>query len=461
MTDDNFDFDKLVEAAAQRAEQKRQQHEANGADALPDADLARMNKDYAVVQIGGKTRVMWREESPVQKGCRIAVYAKLADFAAFHNREKKTVLVDGKLKQVGMGAWWISHPERTQYDGVVYAPNRSPVGKLNLWEGFACEPAKGGCGRYLDHLFHVVCRGNDEHCNYFLNFMAHNVQYPDRPGGVAVVLRGPEGAGKGIAIQNFGSLFGIHYRHVVQAAHLVGKFNAHLQHCSCLYADEAFFAGDRQHESTLKALITEPTLMIEQKGLDAYPAKNCIHLFTSSNNDWVVPAGAKARRFFMLDVSDKKLKDYDYFDQIIREWKDGGDAALLDLLLSRDISHFNIRDVPQTAALGEQKQFSRRGIDQFIEIVASQGELPCAHAGHANIAITSGEERGEGFYAASKKLVRDLGYSSAEVISRALKDWGCKKWRDAARRGIEFPPLGDLRKMFDERHGAQEWGGTE
>ena len=197
MTDDNFDFDKLVEAAAQRAEQKRQQHEANGADALPDADLARMNKDYAVVQIGGKTRVMWREESPVQKGCRIAVYAKLADFAAFHNREKKTVLVDGKLKQVGMGAWWISHPERTQYDGVVYAPNRSPVGKLNLWEGFACEPAKGGCGRYLDHLFHVVCRGNDEHCNYFLNFMAHNVQYPDRPGGVAVVLRGPEGGRQG------------------------------------------------------------------------------------------------------------------------------------------------------------------------------------------------------------------------------------------------------------------------
>ena len=54
----------------------------------------------------------------------------------------------------------------------------------------------------------------------------------------------------------------------MNAKHLVGHFNAHLQHCSVLFADEAFFAGDRSHESVLKGLITEETLLIEPKGVD-------------------------------------------------------------------------------------------------------------------------------------------------------------------------------------------------
>jgi Family of unknown function (DUF5906) len=460
MTDDNIDFDRLAEAVAQRVEEKRKAHETkgNGADTGPDPDLLEMNQKFSIVLIGGKTRVMWREESPVQKGCSVPVYSKISDFKTFHDRRRKPVIVHEKPKQLGLGTWWINHPERAQYDGVVYVPNRSTPGKINLWEGFAVKPAKGSCGRYLDHLHQITCNGDTEHCEYLLNFMAHNVQHPDRPGGVATVLRGDEGVGKGITIHTLGALFGTHYRHVVQAAHLVGKFNAHLQHCSCLYADEAFFAGDRQHESTLKALITEPTIMIEQKGIDAYSAPNCIHLYMSSNSDWVVPAGAKARRYFVLDVSDKKRENYGYFDQIRAEMDTGGDAALLDLLLCRDISDFNIRDVPQTDALSEQKRFSRRGIDQLIEIIAHRGELPCAHPEKANVAITSGEEEGKGFYAASKKLVRDLSYSSAAVIAKTLKDnWDCGPWKDTYRRGLKFPSLIELRQKFDERHGTQVW----
>jgi Mesyanzhinovviridae DNA primase len=466
MTDDSFDFDRLTEAAALRAEELRKASEnktANGADAAPDPHLIEMNDKYSVVQIGGKTRVVRFEESPVQKGCLVPIYSSLRDFKDFEDRRKKTIAVDGKSQIIGMGTWWIKQPDRAQYDGIVYAPNRETPGRLNLWKGFGCKPVKGGCGLYLSHLREIVCGGNETYYEYLMSYMAHNVQHPDCPGEVAIVLRGEEGAGKGILVKQFGPLFGAHYRHVVQAAHLVGKFNAHLQHCSCLYADEAFFAGERQHESVLKALITEPTLMIEQKGLDAFQARNCIHLYISSNSNWVIPAGARARRYFVLDVLEAKRGDRAYFDAIVKQMEcDGGREALLDLLLGRDISKFDIRDAPQTAALAEQKQFSRREIDQLIEVIAEHGELPCAHSSKANVAITTGEERGEGFYAACKKLVRGLSYSSASVISKALrKDWGCRSWKDTYRRGIEFPPLAELREKFDERHGPQEWGEPE
>lgn len=152
------------------------------------------------------------------------------------------------------------------------------------------------------------------------------------------------------------------------------------------------------------------------------------------------------------------MRDFPYFAAIDEQMNDGGQAALLHLLLNRDISKFNPRDVPQTDALAEQKQHSRRGIDQLIETIAHDGDLPSAHNIHPHVAITSGMEMGRGFYAAAVKMVPDLRRSSPAVIMAALKkDWGCTRWRSSAHRGIAFPPLADLRKMFDKRHGAQQW----
>jgi hypothetical protein len=88
------------------------------------------------------------------------------------------------------------------------------------------------------------------------------------------------------------------------------------------------------------------------------------------------------------------MQDGDYFGAIAREMNNGGREALLDLLLNRDLSEFDVRKVPHTAALAEQKAHSRRGIDRLIECVANSGLLPAAHMVHRNVAITSGEEEG-------------------------------------------------------------------
>jgi Family of unknown function (DUF5906) len=423
-----------------------------------DTDLDDMNVNYAVVRIGGKTRVMQLEESAMYPGCRVPVFSTIADFKAFHHNRKKTIKVDDRTKQVGIGEWWINQPDRRQYGSVVYAPSGTDSGSYNLWTGFACKPAKGGCGRYLDHLRTNVCRGDEHHFEYLLNWMAHAVQHPGQPGEVAVVMRGKEGVGKGVAAKQFGQLFGAHFRHVSQPSHLTGHFNAHLQQCSVLYADEAFFAGDRSHEAVLKAIITEEMVIIEPKGLDPYPVRNTIHLLMSSNSSWVVPAGAEARRYFVLDVADHHMQDGDYFSAITRQMDNDGRPALLDLLLNRDLSDFDVRKVPQTEALADQKAYSRRGIDRLIEHVAHEGLLPAAHLTYPNVAITSGEAEGNGFYPGARSLVPDLKHTNSIIISRELQEkWGCASWKGSHQRGLTFPPLAELRSMFDNKHGAQGW----
>ena len=424
-----------------------------------EKDLAEMNAVFAVVKVAGKTRVAELEESVTYPGCRVPVFSTIADFCAFHAKRKKLIpTADGKVREVGLGKWWIDHPDRRQYDGIVYAPYSAKNGRLNLWTGYGCERRAGNCTLYLAHLHDNVCCGNEEYAAYLLNWMADAAQHPDRAGEVAVVLRGAEGVGKGVLAKQFGRLFGAHFRHITQAKHLVGNFNAHLQQCSVLFADEAFFAGDRAHEGILKALITEETLLIEPKGIDTFVVRNSLHLILSSNNDWVIPAGADARRFFVLDVAATRMRDFSYFATIAAEMDNGGREALLDLLMQRDLSKFNIRSVPLTSALASQKAYSRRGIDRLVEILAHDGILPCADASDPGITITTGEDKGEGFYSAARKLAPDLKHLSSQIIAVSLrKEWGCTRWKSGYQRGIQFPPLPELRDRFDKRHGKQEW----
>jgi hypothetical protein len=436
---------------------RRKSRTAAGATEADDPDLVEMNEDFAVVQVGGKVRVIFFEQD--ERGCKLPVYQSIADFRNFHAKRRKSLPNSrGGTREIGFGDWWIGHPDRRQHDAVVYDPGNPGDGRcLNLWRGFTREPKPGDCSAYMKHVADNICAGNAEHCAYLLDWMAYCMQHPGTRAHVAVVLKGKEGVGKGVLVFWLGQLFGSHFRHVTHGRHLTGNFNAHLQQCSLLFADEAFFAGDRTHESVLKRLITEDTIDIEPKGLDLHRVRNCLHIVMASNSDWVVPAGADARRFFVLDVADTQKQNGEYFAAIEKQMKAGGLEALLYELLNRDLSNFDIRKVPHTQALAQQKQFSRRGVDQLIENLAHNGVLPNAHEKNPSIAITTGEERGHGFWVAVRKLVPELKFRSSPVIANELKKWGCSPWKGRSRRGVIFPPLPELRQMFDERHGTQVW----
>jgi hypothetical protein len=425
-----------------------------------DDDLATMNDKYAVVQIAGRTRVMYFEDSPAHPGSMVPVFQRKEDFVSFHLKHKKTFVdPNGKERETGIGHWWFNHSDRRQYDAVIYAPGiKTPPNLFNLWTGFSCEAQQGDCGLFLQHLRENICGGVGEYYEYLLNWMAMGVQHPDRQGKVAVVLRGQEGTGKGIFATTYGGLFGPHFVHVSSAKHLVGNFNAHLQQCSVLFADEAFFAGERSYESTLKTLITERTAHIEPKGVDSFTAPNRIHLIIASNSDWVIPAGAEARRFFMLDVSEASRQDGPYFSAIVEQLNSGGREALLFDLLHRDLSGFDVTVVPQTEALAKQKAHSRRDINRLVETIAHDGSLPWATDLHLDVAVTSGEADDKGFYVAARNLVPDLKHLGSVTIAQQLGDrWECRSWHSGDVRGIRFPPLRRLRELFDQKHGAQEW----
>ena len=186
-------------------------------------------------------------------------------------------------------------------------------------------------------------------------------------------MRGGEGVGKGTLAKALQRLIGHHALAVSNAKHLVGNFNAHLRDCVFLFADEAFFAGDKAHVSVLKTLITEDQIAIEGKGRDVVHAPNFLHLMMASNEEWVVPASLDSRRFFMLDVPSTKKGDHAHFNAIWEQLESGGLAAMLHDLLAMDLSLFDVRAVPVTDALQEQRKLSMPTAEAWWAEVLARG----------------------------------------------------------------------------------------
>jgi hypothetical protein len=105
-------------------------------------------------------------------------------------------------------------------------------------------------------------------------------------------------------------------------------------------------------------LITEPTLRIERKGLDGVDEPNFMHLFMATNEEWAINAGLDERRFFVVEVSEAHKQDHAYFNAVNEEMKNGGREALLSWLLTREVSHDDVRRVPRTEELGLQQEKS-------------------------------------------------------------------------------------------------------
>jgi hypothetical protein len=339
--------------------------------------LALMNDQYAVAAEGGKVWVIKSRPDPNYAGRRVLDRFTFADFSKLYMNEWVAVVTaDGKIENKSLPGWWLHHRHRRQFpSGIILDPTGTPDGYYNLWNGFGCQSVPGSWDKLKKHTYEIICACNEILFGYLLDWTARLFQKPSLPGEVAIVLKGEEGTGKGILCRAVTDILGQHGLHITSSTHLVGRFNAHLRDCIALFADEAFFAGDRQHVGVLKGLITEPSIAIEGKGRDVVVAKNLLHVMMASNEDRVVPAGRAARRYAVFEVSEARLNDFPYFKDIQAELDAGGREAMLYELLNRDISGFEVRDIPVTNGLREQKTLSLDSLGQWWQAVLSRGFL--------------------------------------------------------------------------------------
>lgn len=323
-------------------------------------DMDRMNREFALVLMGSKAAILQQQgEGPIED--RVKMLTIDAFKAWLMNRTTEILDTEGKVKRVTYAAKWLNSRERRQYRGVEFMPDPKHIentpGYFNLWQGFSVVPKakKDGYTVFRDHLLTNICNGSKPLYNWIFGWFAHIVQRPRERIGTALVLRGKMGTGKTIIGEYVGELFESHFFLIDDPRYLTGQFNAHMASCLLLQADEGFWAGDKGAEGRLKSLVTSKTQMIEHKGVDPIRLKNFVRLMITSNEDWVIPAGKDERRFCVVDVMPHCAQNAEYFGEMAREMADGGREALLHDLLAFDLTSVNLRQIPYTDALLEQK----------------------------------------------------------------------------------------------------------
>lgn len=423
----------------------------------PDNPLIDLNKKHAVIgDIGGKCRVLSWAPSKVNPKLKVPTFRDFRAFSEWYGSQyinirtlKKNGDVEDEAKQ--LGAYWLKWTERKSYEGIDLEPNAAPVLEgniLNLWSGYAVEPATGSWPLMQKHITQVLADGNADYAAYILRYAAWCLQNPGERAEVALVFRGEKGAGKGTFAHALKDIFGQHGLHISSSKHLTGNFNAHLRMCLLLFSDEAFWAGDKQGESTLKALLTEPTMMVELKGVDAAPWRNRLKIIMSANADWAVPASGLERRYAVFNVSNRHASDHRYFASLRAELASGGLAAMAHDLLALDLAGWHPRQIVKTAALLEQKRYSLSPLEEWFCSILENGVIPGGGSSDVVAVETLHYTFREGWPSAR---------GSHEMIGKLLKKFGFQRVRDSRHNSRRFPPLADLRLKWEALHGGWTW----
>lgn len=414
--------------------------------------IVEINESHAIVMNGGEVIVL--RESELQDGTPTTHFSSEAAMARWYRPQK--VRVGKKL----MSKWehWLEHPWRRNYIGVEMNPGKAPGGKnggwYNLWRGFAVKPdPDSSCDLFLDHIKTIICRGNADHYQWVIQWMAHLIQKPGEKPGTAIAVRGEMGVGKSLVSDYLRRMTMPQSIKVSSPKHLVGNFNAHLARIVFIQAEESFWAGDRNAEHTLRDLITGETLTIEPKGVDPFEVRSFHRLWTTTNEDWAVPAGLGERRWAVFDASTERKGDADYFTAIVRQMDEqGGLGALMHFLLTLDISKFNVRSIPQTEALLEQKLASMDPIHKWWFERLQTGDLWGDHP--ARTKEMSADDLMDLYVFWTKE--HNIRYiSDRRVLFKHMRKFGSLKVRSRSSENSQhqyfekLPALKNARTIFD------------
>lgn len=456
------------------------------------AGLRELDGHFFVRKFGNKPRVCWR-----QADGRLGQMS-VDDFRTAYGDMRLQVgeTKDGKPAYRALADVWLKHRSTPRHDRVEFLPGARewevPEGTYNLWAGWPeglerprdkrprplghveepgdefdgnDEPVE--CTLLLAHLHDNVCGGDHEVYTYLLGWMADALLRPG-PSEVAVVMTGPSGSGKGTVANLFGEFFGPHFFVANRPEQIEGKFNRHLMETQFLFGDEVDFGRGEAANKRLRNLVTEPTVPIEPKGVDAFHARKWFRIMLATNDEHAIGALKDDRRYLVLRVdAAEHNRDRAYFAAIRREWESGGRVALFRWLTGRSWREYlatggwDVGKRPETAALQEQKVLSLSPADQFLLGALEDGDLPGARP--TNRRAPRDTILSHSLFEAMREHAPDLRFWSEQRLARMLESWGAVRWKSGSERGWSFPPLSEMRDAWRERMGAHDFpdGATE
>jgi hypothetical protein len=425
--------------------------------------VAELNPRFALVRHGTKL-VIVDFQTPSMSGRGVSYGIGFLDLAGFRS------MLNGRFAPVqkpgdkprALADAWLAHPQRRQYEGLVYAPGEAlPVNILNLWQGFAVEPVAGDVSLWLDVLAALV--PNDAERCYVLNWIAWKIQNPGGVPDTILILKGAKGTGKNSLFDLLILLFGRHAMLADDPELIAGRFTWHLMTLSFAVLDEAVFIGDPKQADRIKSRVTAKTMHYEQKGMDPVQGVNRCAYVMLTNHEYVWQATRDERRAVVVEVGEALRGNLEFWKRYHAWALADGPAALLHYLQAVALTGFNPRLIPKGEALRNQVEQTalrspaaawwhqcltegavrwRDGLER-VTYLDEAGETEIDRAGLRLSYEQSAAARGRAstdWAAVSKRLIVWAG--DAGIRKTKVRTGGAREWRDV------LPSLHTLRVAF-------------
>ena len=266
-------------------------------------------------------------------------------------------------------------------DSIVHTPKGD---KINEWSGFDIQPAESATSeevqKFTTYLRDVVCSENDDYYAWVLAWCADIFQRPSEKSGTALVLVGEEGAGKSIlGHEILGKIIGHrHYATSNTIDNVTRNFNSLYSGRLLVQCDEAMTSRQKSQAARMKSLITDPTMSVEPKGVDAYFLPNHTRFFFTSNEleDAVyLSSGHGDRRYTVIEVSESyRGQVINFWEPFVRWLQEPGTLAKIHrYLLDHKYDKSLIRRPLSTEAKSRMEQASWEPFDAWLAAMLSRG----------------------------------------------------------------------------------------
>lgn len=265
----------------------------------------------------------------------------------------------------------INHFSKFVMKGVKFYSNSESV--MSLFHGYAHKTLEqvdeNKIQMFLDFIKEVICDNNEQVYEYVINWISFIVQHPGKKSGIALVLKGLQGVGKNRFTDTLCEMMkGYSAKNITDISELTGQFNSIVEGKMLIVLNELKNCGDDRlaNFNALKSIITDDIIRINEKNQPRRDAENVANFIFVSNNAFPVKIESGDRRYLVLSCNGKHKGDFMYFNQLCNSFDESFYENLLTFFIKRDISEFNIRDIPMTESKQDLIEASRTPIDQFI-----------------------------------------------------------------------------------------------
>jgi len=210
------------------------------------------------------------------------------------------------------------------------------------------KPLKEKVDLMLNHVYEVLCSSNKASYDFVIKWFSNMIK--GNRNNSCLYLKGVQGAGKSTPLEFIREhVIGKSLSYQGGSGCLKTKFNSELSGKLMVIFEELENFGSSEWisiSSILKRQITSPTLQIEAKGKDVREETNLNNYILASNNDCI--QDDDGRRYFILDISTKYVKNEEYFERLYTCFNDEVGHAFYSYLYEIDTEKFNPQSYPKT-----------------------------------------------------------------------------------------------------------------